>query len=241
MAGKLYYLLTSLPTLGEIGTAPPMGCAEMLDQVGPNTRPGQLVGLIFLSDDLIQREAFLAGEIQQVEPTVLDLAQVRNEAPLPEFLGFAEEDTAEPSPRSLETDRVWAAYFRHTAEVARREDCSFVQHWVGMEVALRNALAQERAKRLGLEPVDYVVVPELADTEIDFTEMLREWASAPTPLVGWRVVLRSRWDWAQAHEAWFSFTEDEVLVYAMRLLLLSQWQRSSEEASSASLSGGGKT
>lgn len=228
MVGNLYYLLASLPGLGELGTAPPMGFAELLDWVGPASRYGRLVGLVFLSDDLLQREAFLAGEVQQVEPVVLQLAQVRNEAPLPEFLVPPEQEEG-ASGGALETDKVWAAYFRHVAQTAQTENSPFLDRWVRMEVALRNALAQERAKRLGLEPMDYLVVQELADPEADFTEMLREWASAPTPLAGWRVVLRNRWAWCQANEAWFSFTEDEVLVYALRLLLLTQWQRSSEE------------
>jgi len=229
MAGDLYYLLASLPALGELGTAPPMGFAELLDQLGLTSRYGRLVGIVFLSDDLLQREAFLAGEVQEIEPAVLQLAQIRNEAPLPEFL-IPPEEPSETSPRALQTDQVWAAYFRHIAAVAQKEGSPFMARWVRMEVALRNALAQERAKRLGLEPTDYFVVQELADPEADFTDMLREWASAPTPLAGWRVVLRNRWDWCRAHEAWFSFTEDELLVYALRVLLLTQWRRSSEEA-----------
>lgn len=228
MAGNLYYLLASLPGLGELGTAPPMGFAELLDWVGPASRYGRLVGLVFLSDDLLQREAFLAGEVQEVEPVVLQLAQVRNEAPLPEFL-VPPEGESETESGALQTDQVWASYFRHISQIAKTENSPFLGRWVRMEVALRNALAQERAKRLGLEPMDYLVVQELADPDIDFTDMLRDWASAPTPLAGWRVVLRNRWDWCRANEAWFSFTEDEVLVYALRLLLLTQWQRTSEE------------
>ncbi|HPP52300.1 MAG TPA: DUF2764 family protein [Thermoguttaceae bacterium] len=228
MAGNLYYLLASLPGLGELGTAPPMGFDELLDWLGPASRYSRLVGLVFLSDDLLQREAFLAGEVQQVAPSVLQLVQVRNEAPLPEFL-VPPEVESETESGALQTDLVWAAYFRHIAQTAQSENSPFLDRWVRMEVALRNALAQERAKRLGLEASEYLVAHELADPEADFTEMLREWASAPTPLAGWRVVLRNRWDWCRANEAWFSFTEDELLVYALRLLLLTQWQRSSEE------------
>jgi hypothetical protein len=136
---------------------------------------------------------------------------VRNEAPLPEFL-VPPEVESETESGALQTDLVWAAYFRHIAQTAQSENSPFLDRWVRMEVALRNAVAHE-----------------LADPEADFTEMLREWASAPTPLAGWRVVLRNRWDWCRANEAWFSFTEDELLVYALRLLLLTQWQRSSEE------------
>jgi len=233
MGGNLYYLLASLPSLGGLGTAPPMGFAELLDWLGPSSRYGRLVSLIFLSDDLLQREAFLAGQLEEPAPAVLTMGQIRNESPLPEFL-VPPEEAEEGGSRALETDRVWAAYFRHVIQIAQTENSPFLERWARMEISLRNALAQERAKRLGLEPSDYLVAQELADPEADFSEMLREWASAPTPLAGWRVVLRERWNWCRANEAWFQFTEDELLVYAVRLLLLTQWRRSSEEEAALS-------
>ncbi|MCS7304138.1 MAG: DUF2764 domain-containing protein [Thermoguttaceae bacterium] len=228
MARNLYYLLASLPSLGEIGTSPPMGLAELLDWLEPSSRYARLAGLVFLSDDLLQREAFLAGQLQEPAPAVLEVGQIRNESPLPDFL-IPPEEGEEIARRALQTDQVWAAYFRYVIHISQIEKAPFLNRWARMEVSLRNALAQERAKRLGLEPTDYLVAQELADPEADFTEMLREWASAPTPLAGWRVVLRQRWNWCRANEAWFSFTEDELLVYAVRLLLLHQWRRSSEE------------
>ncbi len=227
MAGNLYYLLATLPSLGELGTSPPMGFSELLDRLGRSSRYGRLAGLVFLSDDLLQREAFLAGQLQEPQPAVLEIAQIRNESPLPEFL-FPPEDT-KIGRRALQTDQVWAAYFRHVIHIAQIENSPFLDRWARMEVSLRNALAQQRAKRLGLEPTEYLVAQEFTDPEADFTDMLRQWATAPTPLAGWRVVLQHRWHWCRANEAWFSFTEDELLVYAVRLLLLCQWHRSSQE------------
>lgn len=210
-----------------------MGFAELLDRLGPWSRYSRLVRLVFLSDDLMQREAFLAGELQEPEPAVLELAQIRNEAPLPAFLvplQLGEEEEG----RALQTDEVWAAYFRHIVQIAHIEKSPFLDRWARMEVSLRNALAQERAKRLGLEPAEYLVAQELTDPQADFAELLQQWASAPTPLAGWQIVLRHRWHWCRANEAWFSFTEDELLVYAVRLLLLTQWGRSTDQEASIS-------
>jgi hypothetical protein len=90
---------------------------------------------------------------------------------------------------------------------------------------LRNALVTMRSKRLGLEAADYLVAKDLSTLEGDFEAGLAEWASAPTPLVGQQVLLRARWTWLYAHDAWFSFRDDELAAYAIRLMLLQQWSR----------------
>lgn len=221
-----YYVISALPAAGELGSAPPIGFAELMEHVGERAPRGRLVGTVLLSDDLLQREAFLAGEVEEVEPAVLSVPQARGEAPLPEHLA----PPAEQEALAIEADRVWEAYFRSAAAVAVREGSEFLARWVGFEVALRNALASERAKRLGLEPAMYLVAADLAgEEEEDFGPVLRDWAAAATPLAGLRVVIRARWEWLRQHEAWFSFSEDELLVYAVRLMLLAQWRRTGDE------------
>ena len=197
----------------------------MLEHVGEETPRGELVGAVFLLGDLLEREAFLAGEIEQVEPVVLTVRQARNEAPLPDFLAPRAEGDAD----SVEADRLWDAYFRHAAEVGRTLGSTLLVQWVGFEAALRNALAEARAKRLGIEGTGYLVANDLAESSEDFSAVLSEWASAETPLAGLRVVIRARWDWLSLHDAWFSFSDDELVAYAVRLMLLEQWRRSTHE------------
>jgi hypothetical protein len=54
--------------------------------LGDDLNRRELVGCLFLLDDLLQRESYLAGELEEVTPTVLSQKQVRNESPLPEYL-----------------------------------------------------------------------------------------------------------------------------------------------------------
>lgn len=218
-----YYDITALPSLGELGSEPPIEPADFRAGLAGDRGRYELVGSLFLQDDLLQREACLAGELEEVEPIVLSVGQARNESPLPEFLALEPESDAEQR-RGPDADRLWEAYFRYVAGLAGRRRSPFLAAWVGYEVALRNALAAERAKRLGLEESDYLVATDLAGEE-DFAGLIRTWASAPTPLAAQQVLLQTRWDWLAAHDPWFTFRDDEAAVYAARLMLLGQWRR----------------
>ncbi len=219
-----YYYITSLPALGDPGTPPPMGFADLREWLADHRRASELVGCLLLLDDLRQREAYLSGEVTDVDPAVLSVSQMLNRSPLPEYLA-PEPDETDAAPRLVAADELWEAYFRHAAQWAERWESPFLTAWVAREVALRNALAAARAERLGLEKADYLVAADLAAEGEDFAGLLGEWDAAPTPLAGHRRLLRAQWDWLAEHDAHFTFDEDELPVYAARLMLLTQWQR----------------
>ena len=192
----------------------------------------QLDGLgqvLLLGDDLLQRDALLAGEIEETQTAVLTPEQAADEMPLPSYLvpgGDEEEDEDEKAEVVRRAgDAIWLAWFRHAAEVARRHGSRFLQAWVGHEVAMRNALATARAKALGLDPADYLVATDLAEAGVDFSDLISEWAASPDPLAGQRVLDQARWSWLMEHEAWFSFGADEAAAYAAKLMLIDRWHR----------------
>jgi len=226
MAGQHYYLLSALPALGELGSAPPLMRQDFAEAVAEAGGPVAVIRAILLSDDLMQRQAVLAGELDAGD---LDLAfltpgEAQGEAPLPAELA-AEEDGERPDTPRATQDAVWAAYFAHADEVARRTGSAFLRAWVGHEVALRNALAAERAKTLGLDPNDYVIAPALTDAEAELGDAVADWSAAETPLAGLRTLDQARWEWLRQREAWFSFGDGELAVYAARLVLLHRWRR----------------
>jgi len=223
MRGREYYLITSLPSLGPLGSRPPLELRELLAHVETSAAGRALVEVLLVGDDLLQRQALLSGEIQQAGPAVLTPAQVRDQEPLPPYLSSVQE-----APRRIATDAVWAAYYRHAAEVARQRGSVFLASWVGHEVALRNALAAARAEALGLEAKEYLVEPRLGSTDADFSDALSDWAAAPNPLAGLRVLDAARWDWLSENDEWFTFDLDELGVYAARLMLLHRWHRLAE-------------
>jgi len=68
--------------------------------------------------------------------------------------------------------------------------------------------------------------------------LLRAWTQASTPLAGLRVLIEARWAWLAEHDAWFSFRDDELAAYAVRLMLLEQWRRLAQAGEAGP--GGGK-
>lgn len=227
MGESNYYLLSALPSLVDLSAPPPLTCRDLLEHVRGTGCPQALVETVFLSDDLLQRDALLAGEIDQAEPAVLTVAQASDQEPLPHYLGSHDE-----APRRIAVDAIWEAYFRHAADVARRMDSAFLAAWTAHEVALRNAVAAARAGALGLEASDYLIAVDLS-ADLDLSAVTSEWASAPDPFAGLRILDMARWRWIGEHDTWFSFGDDELGAYAARLMLLVRWQRLSEAARKA--------
>jgi hypothetical protein len=219
-----YFLATALPVLGEPGTRPPLTLAELAERLeGSSALP--LVSAILLEEDLLQRDACLAGELPEPRPAVLSPAQAAGRAPLPDHLTGDRSD----EPCAVPGDAVWAAYARHVAAVAAQRRSAFLAAWIGAEVGLRNALVVARARRLGLDPAGYLVARELAPPRPREDAVLAGWAAAAHPLAGFQLLLRARWAWLAEHEPRYSFGDDELAAYAVRLVLLHRWYRASHE------------
>jgi len=223
--GQNEYLLSALPALGELGQTPPISPGDLLAHVAPFAGPHDIVRAVLLSDDLLQRQATLAGEIDKPTPAVLSPEQLRDEAPLPDCLTVAE---AEAKPVAGE-DLLWEAYFRHTAAVAAARRCAFLRDWTAYEVGLRNAVAASRARLLELDVASYLVATDLAADADDFVTVVNDWSTASTPLAGMRILDEARWRWLGDNDAWFTFRDDELAAYAVRLMLLSRWRRLSAD------------
>ena len=225
MTGNNYYILTALPGLGDFGSSAGLTPGKLLEYVTDEAGPRLLSEVIFLSDDLLQRQGYLAGEITETNPVVLTKSQTCNQEPLPTYLvgGRQEESTRAPG------DDLWANYYRYAADVARSQASDFLSAWVEYEVTLRNAVAAARAKALELDPADYLVAEELARSEEDFSQLLNEWSSSENPFAGLRILDKGRWDWLVRHEGWFSFADDELACYGAKLMLLSRWERMEQD------------
>lgn len=220
------YLLSALPGLEELGSPAPLSKADLLEQVYETHGPFKSVEILCLADDLMQREALLAGELSadEVEMAVLQTSQAEEGGDLPEFLlpegGQENEDNARKA-----VDALWERYFHQAAQVARQTGSAFLKAWIGFEVGLRNALVTMRAQRLDLDPTGYLVAPDLADRDLDCSALLTSWSSAPDPLAALQILDKARWEWLTEHGRWFSFRSDEIEAYAAKLILLLRWRR----------------
>ncbi len=221
MSGIHYYLLSALPGLGELGSIPPISRQGMFQMASASATITKLLEILFLGDDLVQRQAFLAGQISDLDLVILSTAQARGDQPLPVFLTADSPDAA----RRIFEDQIWSAYYYWAAQRAKKNNSSFLSRWIAQEVALRNALVLARAKSLDLDPTGYQIAPDLADPDQDFNSLLSEWAQAGNPLQGERILDGQRWKWLKEHESWFRFNNNEVLAYAAQLMILIRWHR----------------
>jgi hypothetical protein len=216
-----FYLLTFLPGIDDLGDAPALAPTEFLRMLEDSSaRP--LAEMVFLADDLLQRDAWSAGEFDEDEsptPAVLSTFQIRGEEPLPEWLAPAGETN-----RPVAGDDVWEAYYREAARVAARRRSAFLAEWVRFEVTLRNELAEARARALEIDATPYLLAEELREDD-QLGNVIGEWAGAANPLEGLRVLDSARWEWLITHEPYFSFADDELTAYAAKLSLVKRWER----------------
>ena len=229
-----YYYVTSLPNLGELGSAAPIGLADLRVCLADNPTCRQIVDLLLVHDDLLLREACLVGEPPEAHPAVLSDGQLRDETPLPSWLATQEVQPEVPEGNAAEPDfdTIWEAYFRHLDGVATQFRCRLLADWARHEVTLRNALASARARRLGLDESECQVALDLAENADSADPAVGDWEAASTPLGGLQSLLRSRWAWLAEHDQYYTFRNDELAAYALRLMLLHQWQRIANETPS---------
>ena len=220
------YLLSVLPTLEPMGSIPPLSKHGLLEQVIDSNGPVSTVEMLLLSDDLMQYQALLAEEIEQdrADLAILSLDKAENESVLPDFL-LPKETMEKQESMRLSVEEIWTRFFHHAASVAKRARSSFLKAWIGFEVGLRNALATARAHTLELDSAAYLVAPELADKDTDYSHAVSDWSGAPDPLTALKVLDEARWDWLEEHGGWYSFSACEIEVYAARLVLLQRWRR----------------
>ena len=213
-----------------IGSIPPLGKADLLEQVANSKGPVRTVEIILLSDDLMQYQALLAKEIEpdRVDLAILSLDKPEGEPVLPAFL-LPDETEGQPEVEKesarLSVDAIWARYFRHAASAAKRSSSRFLKAWVGFEVGLRNALVAARCRKLELDPADYMVAPELGEMGGDYGSVVSAWSAAADPKAALEVLDRARWDWLEEHDGWYSFSACEIEAYAAKLVLLHRWRR----------------
>lgn len=237
-ARRYDYLLSILPALEPIGSIPPMSKADLLRQVADSNGPVETVEVLLLCDDLTQYQALLAEEIEQdrVDLAVLAIDKAESEPVLPDYL-LPEEGPDEPQDGRASVDAIWSRYFHHAAVAAKRNGSAFLKSWIGFEVGLRNAMVTTRAHVLELDAEAYLVAPELADRDFDYTHAVAAWSGASDPLVAQEALDKVRWEWLDENDGWYSFSAREIEVYAAKLVLLHHWRRILSEKQQSSKAG----
>ncbi len=225
MSADNQYLLTTLPILGRLESSPPLSGRRLLD-LAEGLPAEELFSAILLEDDLMLWQQGQAGEAELPAPTVLGLAQLEGRAPMPDYLELPDDV---PAPSLLVTDRLWQGYFRYLHELGQRRGSDLLVEYAISELALRNRLAAWRAGRLRLEARQYHI-PELDEAAAQqlsdsLDRLVAVWQSQSDPVEAARLLDSWRWDWIAERDGWYSFGDDELVAYALRLRLIERWQR----------------
>ena len=218
MAEQYYFILTALPSLPELSESAPMGLREFRQLACEEASAATMVDAVLLEQDILSREAVGAGEIEQADGIVLTNDQIAGDEPLPEFL----TSTVNRQYR-ITGDSVWEALYRYVHRIGTERKNLFLREWADFEVSLRNALARERAEKLGLDAHAYLVTADVDDAE-SMADTVSAWAKADDPLSAMRVLDERRREWLEEHSRYFSFAADELLAYARGLVLVNRWQ-----------------
>lgn len=222
MPGGHFYLLASLPVLDELGATPPLRAAAFLERVqAPQAHAAARA--VFLADDLALRADWQA--VRGVVPAcaVLTPEQVTGDGALPPELLPRGQRGGRARPAA---DELWAAYVRWAYRLAREIGNPLLERWVVTETALRNALVVQRARALQVEAERWLVAEDVgAHGAAEVARAVVVWSGAADPLAGLAALLRWRWDWVGRCEPWFTFADDEVTAYALRLALMHRWTR----------------
>jgi hypothetical protein len=220
------YLLSALPALEPMGSIPPMSKRDLLEQIIDSNGPVDSVEMLLLGDDLVQYEGLLAEEIkpEEIDLAVISLEKAESEPVLPGFL-LPEEGAHEQENNRVSVDEMWSRYFHHAAYIAKRAHSDFLKAWIGFEVGVRNALVTARANILELDSTPYLVAPQLADPDTDYSYIVSAWSAASNPLNAIEVLDKARWEWLEENGGWYSFAACEIEVYAAKLILLHRWRR----------------
>jgi hypothetical protein len=214
---ELLYLLTSLPSLPNLGERPPMSLQDYADRAWKSTGAKPIVDAVFLERDLLLRQSILVGQIESAKPLVLTENQISGKADLPRFL--------QPEGQTgRDDDFIWGSYYKHIYELGAQYSCEFLQVWAGFEVALRNLISQERVKKLHLAPEEYLVAESISIQGDLVEEALDRWITANDPYTAAFELDQVRWKKLLRHKAWYSFSLDEVAAYARGLLMLHRWE-----------------
>ena len=221
MASDNIYLLTALPPLTESGSKPPLSLAELRAHVADSPTVA-LVDAVLIGDDLLLREAALSGEAEASElpdPSVLGADQVRGRELLPDYL---DGDEGGDGSARFATDQLQARYFAHVGQFARRGGSQLLGAWQRFELGLRNALVGHRARTLGLDAASYQVAGDLVEPDPAIDAIVAQWAAAPDPLAGLQVLDHARLAWLDERDPSYSFADDELVAYALRLLWITR-------------------
>jgi len=199
---SLYYLLTTLPQLPELGGAPAIPFAE-LQRIVQNDGYAAAVAVV----DVLALERQVR---EAIDRRVLESATLDNDTDFPAIVqeALASDPVAMGEDEWL--DRVWSAYFTHVHAVGRKVHAPLLSKWAKFEPDLREHLAAlRRGDKHTPGPFD----------------MLMDIVGCNNPMDAEIMLDTIRWRFLEKETPRFTFHIDELVAYALKHRLLERYVR----------------
>lgn len=218
------YLFTTLPPLPEDPggrvTLEPSRLASLCDEEGGFA--AMLVRAILMRFDIKALERMGFGS-KPSETAVLSEKELEERSSFPKWLDKAL--ASEVSDKAYEFDRVWDAYFRELKSLAVQSGSKFLRRWVSWEVGLRNAVAEIRAGRAGMDSAGFIVEGISDEHPAIYRPMIDSLVSfMDSGFDSWREMDRLMsalmLEKARTLAPAYTFNTDELLSYAVQFVIL---------------------
>lgn len=218
MSGSNYYLLSALPGLGPLGSRPAVSLPAFWDELNDRPALQAQVAVPILADELLCQESLRVGAEIECDPIVSTLEPwqgivefIRTGDPTDGATRFVNDEQVLPV-----LDMLWRRYFEFARKEGLRLGSPFLLKWVEFEVALREAFVLARGSD---------APGRGATISFDLGTVVAAWREAHNPLMAAQIVERFRYGWISEHEAWFSFGDEEIVAYALKLIIQWRWLR----------------
>ena len=216
---KRFYLLSALPPLRPTFDAePPLTVSAFWQKIQQEDRSlGELVQAILLEKDIAnlqevcqERRPIEAGTIP-LETLIRfpkDHAVVKPYLPEP-IMSLLREETW-PS-------RIWKAYFQYAFSMAEKRG-SRLSEWIEWDLTLKNVFQDARSQRQTRRWATFSFAPTHEHERI-----VETYRKAQNPLEAEQALDRAKWEKISSLCVPYSFQTDEIMAYALHLLILQRW------------------
>ena len=221
MSGENYNIISRLPVLPDFGAEPPLGFKECLDSFeNENPKVAQLAKIYAINVDLPSSAPLMDGSMRP--GVVLVPGDFKDFTRIKRFFSKSTVEKVE-FPEDLDLEKSFELYFRLAELEGEESDSKLFSDWVIFEVSFRNFIAKARAKKLHIPEMPKKILRELVQP-FAFEKFESDFLNVSDPIKEIELSESLRYQWLLDNDAWFSFSDDELLAYCMKLLCLERYQ-----------------
>lgn len=222
---KKYYLLASLPPLSFVYSEQPAISIQKFwhGVLSENASISELVRSILLQQDIANMEKIANGHnptfcgtipLDKIQKAKNDTTVLRDDLP---------QDIWQKLSFEKWQSRIWLTLLNYQKELASKYN-SCAKEWLEWEVGLRKHIANVRSESLGLSLSGNLLVKSLEnDSFYDYQKITTDYNKQSSPLESEKLLDQERWKFADSLAVPYSFSDDEIVVYAIKLLILERW------------------